>query len=188
MIFEFEDGFIRELQSRYRIGGNTQILNNERYYLSALEIENHSFFLCVPLHSNGKYFVEIEPPLSSYYSQHWIKHGLNLEKMLILTAEEIAQFGSLSYVENNVWDDVMNKKELIILEAKKYLDKYLFIVKQNKERRLLSREDKNILKFSSLNSFTDRVDELLQSNDIVLKYIDIDDVFLRNINSTFIEK
>lgn len=187
MIFEFEGGFIRMLQSRYSANGNTQILNNERYYLTALEIENHSFFLCVPLHSNGKYFVEIDPPFSSYYSQHWKKHGLNLEKMLILTSEEIVKFGTLSYVENNVWEDIESKKELITSEAKKYIDKYLLIVKQNQERRLISREDRNILSFSSLNSFTDRVNELLLADSIELKYANIDDVFLRKLEVEFIE-
>lgn len=174
MIYGMKDSYIQTLQGQYVYAGRTQILNNPRYYVSSLKINEVDLYICIPLHSNGKYFVKIEKPRSTSYSNHWKNHGLNLEKCLILTKEEFDNYNDgYVAVENNVVNDIKNKKDNIETECLKYLENYLMIYEKNKNGMLLSNEEKNILNYSSLNLYKEKIDYLLSQDELELNLVDM---------------
>ena len=176
MLYNFDSNYIQSLKDKFSFRGNTQILDNPRYYVSGLKIGNENLFVCVPLHSNGKYFTKIKNPHSSSYSKHWKNHGLNYEKILLLTKEEFDNYNQgVSGVDNNVFADIELKKENIQNECLHYLNIYLTAFKKRKTRQFITNEEKNILNFSSLNSFEDKVRLLLN--------IEFDNVILLDIKS-----
>jgi len=179
MIYTFNNNFIKSLKDKYSFNGNSQILNNPRYYVSGIRINNKDLFMCVPLHSNGKYIVKIKNPKSSSYSNHWKNHGLNFEKILLLTKEEFMIYNEgIFNIDNNVFNDIEQKEDVIKEQGLIYLNKYINAYKKRKENKYLTREEKNILNYSSLNSFEDKVEMLLNVDIKKLTLIDMDKIDL----------
>lgn len=174
MIVEFDNLFISGLMSNYNINGYSQILANRRYYLASLTIDQTPFYLCIPLHSNSKYFISLSTPS---ISDHWKNHGLNLEKMLLLKIDDLKKYAIISSVQNNIWDEIVLKKNQIESEAKDYIVEFIRIMRKKSNKEFLSREELNILKFSSLNHFKSYLKELIlvfnPSLDFVFQDVDV---------------
>lgn len=160
MICEFDDDFILSIQKQYQVDGNSQILNNRRFYLVGIWLRNTDFYLCIPLHSNSRNFILLTTPNSS---NHWKSHGLNLDKMLLLTKEEILTYSKMSSISNKVWIDINGKIELIEKRVKYYLLDFLNYSQARSRNILLTKQQINFLKYSSLNHFERHLTELEES-------------------------
>lgn len=171
MIIEFDDAYIKGLASNYSIFGKSQLLENRRYYLAGIIIDSTPFYLCIPLHSNSKYFISLSTPS---VSTHWKNHGLNLEKMLILKKEDLCIYASASSVQNNIWNEIVLKKNQIEIEVKNYIVEYLRLKRKRINKELLSRVEENMLNFSSLNHFQTYIDELLITFDPKMSFLFLD--------------
>lgn len=177
MIIEFDNAFIETLKQNYNANGKTQILDNRRYYLLGIEIESSPFFLCIPLHANGMDFLPILKPSTS---SHWKNHGLNFEKMLLVKKTDLINYSQISSVDNYVWRDINSKKEIIVDRVEKYMKDFLEMKQKQSKGQCLSKTDKNILKFSSLNHVPSYIEELQLFNQVTLKfnYADLTKEFL----------
>ena len=162
MIVQFQRGFLQTLNSRYSYNGYTQILNGTRFYTATILIQSTPFIVCIPLHSNCRVnFISIEPPNSD---SRWKNHGLEYGKLLLLKAEDLLNYASVSAVQNSVWQDIILKKDVITSSVKQYFKDIIKCLEKRENQLLLSKEEENKLNYSTLNCFPTYMSELRKYN------------------------
>jgi len=179
MIYNFKNDFIKSLQQKYMFQGKTQILNNTRYYVAGLKVNDIDMYICLPLHSNSRYAVKIEPPVTSSNSKHWKNHGIDVSKGLLLTKSEFDIYNDgIGWIEKNVVDDIKKKEKLIKKKTLTYIRQYLSAYEKRSDDLNLTKVEKNILNYSSLNSFEDKIRILVNIKIEKLTLIDMDKIEL----------
>ncbi len=83
--------------------------------------------------------------------------------MLLLTKEEILTYSKMSSISNKVWIDINGKIELIEKRVKYYLLDFLNYSQARSRNILLTKQQINFLKYSSLNHFERHLTELEES-------------------------
>jgi hypothetical protein len=162
MIVKFQKEFLKELNAKYEYNGYTQILVGNRFYTATILIDSTPFIVCIPLHSNCRVnFISIEAPSSS---SRWKNHGLDYGKLLLLKSYDLEKYASIDAVKNNVWEDIMLKKDAITSSVKQYFKDIINLLEKREKQLLLSKQEKNNLNHSTLNCFPEYINELREYN------------------------
>lgn len=184
MILTFSNDFISDINKRYNYKGYTQILIGKRFYVTTISINKTPFVLCIPLHSNCQnHFLYITPPNDDV---KWKSHGLDYQKMLLLKAEDIEHNAKISGIDNSIWQEILSKEEALTTLVKNYLMYILSIRSKRSKGLILKRQENNDLNYSSLNCFSDYLDELesyeLQELEFVFNHFSTLDELLFSLN------
>lgn len=168
MIITLSKNFISGLNKRYQYNGFTQVLDENHYYLLTISIKNTPFYICVPLHSYCRSnFLPIDPPNKS---NHWKKHGLEYGKMLLLKKDDIITNAQDSGIDTDVWNDIVAKKNSLISLVESYFKNIMESMGKKENNLILSKEESTNLNYSTLNCFTDYIDELRLLNEGILEF------------------
>lgn len=168
MIVKFQNDFLEKLNSRYEYNGHTQVLVGDRFYTATILIDSTPFIVCIPLHSNCRAnFIPIEAPSKS---SHWKNHGLEYGKLLLLKSNELEKYASIDGVKNNVWKDIIRKKDQITSTVRQYFKDIITTLEKKEKNLYLSRSEKNNLNYSTLNCFPEYLKELRRNNINKLRF------------------
>lgn len=80
--------------------------------------------------------------------------------MLLLKAEDIEHNAKISGIDNSIWQEILSKEETLTTLVKNYLMYILSIRSKRSKGLILKRQENNDLNYSSLNCFSDYLDEL----------------------------